>query len=94
MLIYKDKDMSDIKNFIEENNISFAIGERNASVTTLIGYAQHLKLTESEFRGELKQEIKDDRFIGEEITRLWSYCNKKNYKKFWKTQTAKTQYTF
>jgi len=86
--------MSDIKNFIEENNISFAEGERNTSVVTLIGYAQHLKLTKSEFRGELAQEIKDDMFIGEEIERLWDYCVTKKYKNFWKKQEAKLQYTF
>ena len=48
-----------MRDFINENNISFAEGERNTNVVTLIGYAQHLKLTKSEFKGELKQEIKD-----------------------------------
>lgn len=86
--------MKDIRNFIEDNNISFAEGSRNTSVVTLIGYAQHLGLTQSEFKGELKQEIKEDRFIKQEIDRLWNYCKVNNYKKFWSSQKAKTQYNF
>lgn len=86
--------MKDIRNFIKDNNISFAEGSRNTSVTTLIGYAQHLGLTQSEFKGELKQEIKEDRFIKQEIDRLWNYCKVNNYKKFWSSQKAKTQYNF
>ncbi len=86
--------MSDIKNFIEENNISFAQGERNTSVVTLIGYAQHLGLSQSALKQELVDQIDADDFIGEEIDRLWDYCKANKYKNFWKKQEAKLQYTF
>ena len=86
--------MSDIKNFIEENNISFAQGERNTSVVTLIGYAQHLGLSQNDLEVELSDEIDADSFIQEEIDRLWDYCKARNYAKFWKTKLAKAQYTF
>jgi hypothetical protein len=86
--------MTDIKNFIEENNISFAQGERNTSVVTLIGYAQHLELTRNELENELIAEINEDSFIGEEIARLWDYCKANKYKNFWKKQEAKVQYNF
>jgi len=83
-----------MRKFIEDNNISFAQGERNTTVVTLIGYAQHLKLTKSEFRGELEREIKEDRFIGEEIERLWDYCKDRKYAAFWKKKEAKDKYIF
>lgn len=86
--------MTDIKNFIEENNISFAEGERNTSVVTLIGYAQHLGLSQSALEEELSDQIIADSFIGEEIERLWDYCITNKYKNFWKKQEAKLQYTF
>jgi len=91
---FKKINMSDIKNFIEENNISFAQGERNTSVVTLIGYAQHLGLSQSALEEELSDQIDADDFIGEEIERLWDYCKVNGYKKFWKKQEAKIQYTF
>lgn len=86
--------MTDIKNFIEENNISFEEGQRNTTVVTLIGYAQHLGLSQSALEEELADQIAADSFIEEEIERLWDYCKVKNYKTFWKKQEAKLQYTF
>lgn len=86
--------MTEIRNFIEDNNISFAQGERNTSVVTLIGYTQHLGLTRNELENELIAEINEDSFIGEEIARLWDYCKVNGYKNFWKKQEAKLQYTF
>ena len=86
--------MEAIKNFIEDNNISFAQGERNTSVVTLIGYAQHLGLSQSKLEEELSEQINADVFIQEEIDRLWEYCKNHNYKKFWSSTEAKIQYTF
>lgn len=83
-----------MRRFIKENNISFEPGSRNTSVTTLIGYAQHKGLTCQELIDFLEPEISNDFFILEEVNRLWDYCKKNNYKKFWKTQTAKSQYNF
>ena len=86
--------MTDIKNFIEENNISFAQGERNTSCVTLIGYAQHLGLSQSALEEELVDQIAEDSFIKEEIDRLWDYCKARNYKNWWSTTEASLQYTF
>lgn len=83
-----------MRKFIEENNISFSVGERNTSVVTLIGYAQHKGLSQSDLEVELSKEIDKDSFIGEEVERLWDYCKSKNYKKFWKTKDAKILYKF
>jgi hypothetical protein len=83
-----------MRKFIEENNISFSVGERNTSVVILIGYAQHKELNQTDLVNELSKEIKKDSFIGEEVNRLWDYCKSKNYKKFWKTKGAKTLYKF
>jgi hypothetical protein len=86
--------MTAIKNFIEENNISFEQGSRNTSVVTLIGYAQHLGLSQNALKEELSDQIDADIFIQEEIDRLWDYCKARNYKNWWNTTEAKTQYTF
>jgi hypothetical protein len=86
--------MEAIKNFIEDNNISFAQGERNTSVVTLIGYAQHLGLSQYVLKEELSEQINADVFIQEEIDRLWEYCKVKNYKNYWSSKEASEQYTF
>ena len=86
--------MTEIRTFIEENNIGFGEGERNTNVVTLIGFAQYGGVDKATFRKELSSEIRKDKFIGEEIERLWDYCKARNYAKFWKTKLAKAQYTF
>ncbi len=83
-----------MKDFINENNISFAEGERNSTCVTLIGYAQFKRLTKKEFEDALNEEIKADGFVGVEIDRLWDYCKARNYKNYWSTTEASLQYTF
>jgi len=86
--------MSEIRNFITENNISFEPGSRNTSVVTLIGYAQHLGLTNDQLQEELTNEIELDQFIQEEIDRLWDYCKFRDYKAYWVKPEAALQYVF
>lgn len=81
-----------MKNFITKNNISFEPGSRNTSVTTLIGYAQHLGLSKDALEIELAEEIKADNFISEEIDRLWDYCKARNYKNYWTSKEASELY--
>ena len=83
-----------IKEFIKNNNITFNEGERNSSVVVCIGYAQHLGLNEAQLKKELAKEIKEDKFIKEEISRLFDYCKSNNYAKYWKTKSAKSEYKF
>jgi len=83
-----------IKEFIKQNTLSFRKGQRNSTVTTLIGYAQHLKMTDVELKAELSTQISRDSFIKEEIDRLWGYCKSNKYKDFWTTADARKQYTF
>jgi len=75
--------MSELRNFIKEKNLSFKEGNRNTTVVTIIGYSQYLKLTKSDLKSELSNEIKLDNFIDEEIDRLWDYCKDNNYKNYW-----------
>lgn len=83
-----------MRKFINENNISFEEGNRNSSVVICIGYAQHLGWTKDQLETILDDEIEEDSFIQDEITRLWDYCKAKNYKTFWSTDEAKKQYNF
>jgi|JI10StandDraft_1071094.scaffolds.fasta_scaffold229555_2 hypothetical protein len=83
-----------IETFIINNNISFEKGNRNSSIVTLIGYSQHLNLNKEDLVSKLENQIKNDSFIEEEIDRIWNYCNSKNYKAFWSTNLAKSQYEF
>lgn len=86
--------MTKIREFIDNNNITFNEGERNASVVVLVGYSQHLKVEEVDLRKELFDEIEEDSFIKDEIKRLWSYCKKNKYSAFWKKKEAKDLYKF
>ncbi|MEK6879987.1 MAG: hypothetical protein AABY22_10285 [Nanoarchaeota archaeon] len=83
-----------MRNFIIENEISFDEGQRNSSVVTLIGYAQHLGMSRDKLKNELNDEITKDIFIGQEIDRLYRYCEDKNYKSFWRSPEAKLQYIY
>ena len=83
-----------MRDFINENSISFEQGSRNSSIVTLIGYAQHKGLTKLQLSDELSAEINNDTFIQEELDRLWDYCKDRNYKAWWSSEDAKLQYTF
>jgi|DEB19_MinimDraft_2_1074335.scaffolds.fasta_scaffold172626_1 hypothetical protein len=86
--------MSKIKEFITNNNLSLEEGSRNSSLVCIIGYAQHLGLTEKELQEELDKEINEDSFIGEEIARLFDYCKLRKYKNYWLSPEAKSKYKF
>jgi hypothetical protein len=83
-----------IQKFIEENNLEFKEGTRNADCVVILGYSQHLGLKQADLKTALTKYIEVDSFIGEEIERLWDYCKNKNYKDFWTKAVAKEQYKF
>lgn len=83
-----------MRDFINENSISFEPGSRNTSIVTLIGYSQFKGFDKHALKEELATEIKKDSFISEEIDRLFDYCKAKNYKNYWKTKAAKSQWIF
>jgi len=83
-----------IREFIEKNSLSFEEGSRNSTMVTLIGYAQHLGLSKEDLEEELSDEIDNDGVIQDEIDERWGYCERKNYKKYWTSDVAKTQYVF
>jgi hypothetical protein len=83
-----------IRKFIDDNELSFNEGCRNTTVTILIGYTQHLGLTQTNLEADLELEIDADSFIETEIERLWNYCKSNNYAKFWITDEAKELYKF
>ena len=83
-----------IKKFIEENDLSFEEGNRNSTITILIGFAQFKEISKEGLEEDLEDEIEEDSFIQDEISRLWNYCKAKNYKKFWTTKEAQKQYKF
>jgi len=86
--------MNRLRNFINENNLSFDEGSRNSTIAVLIGFSQHLGLSLTDVETELQSEIDDDYFIQEELDRLWQYCANRNYKNYWSTPEAKNKYKF
>jgi len=86
--------MNKIRNFINENNLSFEPGYRNSTCVTLIGYSQHLGLSKEDLEEELSNEIDNDGVIQDELDERWGYCERNNYKKYWTSDVAKTQYVF
>lgn len=83
-----------IREFIEKNDLSFAPGNRNFTMVTLIGYSQYLGLSKDELEEELSDEIIEDSVIQDEIDERWGYAERNNYAKFWKTKDARNQYVF
>lgn len=83
-----------IRQFIDENNLSFEEGERNSSVTILCGYSLHINTSKEKLINELDKEIKLDNTIAEEIERIWTFCKKNKYGEFWKTPEAQHQYKY
>lgn len=86
--------MSKIREFIEKNDLSFEEGSRNSTCIIIMGYAQHLGLSKEELEEELKEEIEADGVIQDEIDERWGYCERNNYKKYWKTKEAKKDWSF
>jgi len=86
--------MNKIRNFINENNLSFEPGSRNSTCVTLIGYSQHLGLSKEDLEEELSNEIDNDDVIQDEINERWEYCSYNNYKKYWTTTQAKKDWSF
>ncbi len=83
-----------IREFIEKNSLSFEEGSRNFNMVTLMGYAQHLGLSKEDLENELSDEIDNDGVIQDELDERWGYCERNNYKKYWTSDVAKTQYVF
>lgn len=83
-----------MREFINNNDLSFDEGSRNTTIVTLIGHVQHLGWSKEALEEELLTEIEEDSFIQEEIDRLWSWCLNHNYAKFWTTPKAKELYKF
>jgi len=83
-----------IRQFIQDNDLSFEPGNRNFTMITLIGYSQFLELSKEDLEKELQEEIDEDSVIQEEIDRLWSYASSNNYAKYWKTTQAKKDWEF
>ena len=92
--INKLKKMSKIREFIENNEVSFEPGNRNSTVVTLMGYSQHLGLSKDELEEELSDEIIEDSVIQDEIDERWGYCEGNNYKRYWTTKQAKKDWSF
>jgi len=83
-----------IEQFIKDNHLSFGIGRRNSTITILIGYSLFLGIEKEFLKTYLEEQIKADKFIQEEIDRLWSFCVSSHYEKFWLTKDAKKIYKF
>lgn len=87
-----NKKMNIIKDFITQNNLSFKEGSRNSSCTVLIGFSQYLGLQQKQLEEELKNEISLDKFLQNEINRLWEYCLHNNYGKWWEKEENRKTY--
>jgi len=87
--------MKKIIKFIKDNNISLVGGSQgNSDLVTLIGYTQHLDLTDSDLKTAVQKQIDKDSSIEDEIDRLWMYCKSKNYAAWWNRPEAKNIYKF
>lgn len=77
-----------LNEFIEKNELSFEVGERNTNLTVLVGYALYRGLSLGDCKESiLKTEWAHDRTeIFEEMERIWKFAEPNKYGDWWKTQ--------
>lgn len=89
--------MEKVKQFIEDNSLSFEVGRRNTDSVILAGYCCYLGLDRSDVQ-EINDSIKEvcpehDDFEGE-FDRVFEYAYCNNYGQYWNTEEAKKSYKF
>lgn len=84
-----------IEKFIIENNLDLSEtgSALNSTCCIIAGYALHIGITRSSDIVSVFVETSSHDF-DEELTRVFDYAQKNNYKKFWLTEEAKKQYKF
>lgn len=83
-----------IREFINNNNITFEKGNRNSTIIILIGYSLYIDIEKEDLEKALEEEIKKDKFLKEEIDRLWTYCYDRNYDTPWRKGDYKSNFKY
>ena len=82
--------VKELNKFIKDNNLEFHSGSGgDNNILALCGYATFIGASVGECKKVAKNEDCND-----EIERIYDYADKHNYKAFWSTEKAKSQYKF
>ena len=86
------KPISDIlKNFINNNKLDFPSGGRNANLVTLIGYGLYIGATIEDYKTAMPtRELTE--VVAKELERLYTYCESRNYGKWWENESNRNTY--
>lgn len=83
-----------LRQFIEDNNLTFEHGRRNADSVILSGYALHLKYTNaSSIRRDVKDMVQGINTYRDFDT-TFKYAKRNKYGNYWETEDAKKKYKF
>lgn len=84
-----------IKDFIENNNLTFEPGRRNSDSCILSGYALHLGMKNAnKLESLIEKYCENSEDFQEEFNRVYNYASQNNYGKFWTTEEARKEYKF
>jgi hypothetical protein len=85
--------MTILQKFIENNNLSFQEGQRNASIVILCGFALYNEISIQKIHAA----INDKDYTPEvqiELSRVYEYAERNIYGEYWNSEDAKTRYKF
>lgn len=87
--------MEKLKQFIEDNKITFEVGRRNSDSVCVAGFCLHKKFKYDASVKLLKKNLpRFDKAAEEEFRKVWKYADEHDYKFFWETMEAKRLYKF
>ncbi len=75
--------MTDLKKFIEKNNLLFTDGRRNKDMLTLVGYALFKKCSKASIERALEEQFKANKRTQDEFKRVFQYAKDNNYGSWW-----------
>lgn len=83
-----------IKEFIENNKLSFYEGERNQNLTVICGYGLHIGIKDfmDVYEGIPERYLSTELY--DECQRVFRYAQENNYQNWWKSTTAKNTWKF
>ena len=77
--------------FIDENDLDFPSGGRNANLVALIGYGLYIGADVQDCKTAIPEgELTED--VAKELERLYTYCESRNYSKWWENESNRNTY--
>ena len=85
-----------LEQFIKDNNLTFAEGNRNTDAVVISGYALHIGVVDVTVIENVIEKTVETRGweYAKELKRVFEYAKDNNYGHWWTIEGAKTMYKF